>query len=70
MDGQLTKMGFDSLTDEELIGLRVVFRRAFNRQVASGTASGTKVAAACLNEVDARLARRGVLDPSTGRSSK
>lgn len=42
-DGRPT---FDTLTDEELLGLRV--------------------AAACLNEVDKRLSRRGRLDMRTG----
>jgi len=55
----------DSLTDEELIGLRQVFRRLLDQAI-GGTASGTRVAAACLNEVDARLSARGRLNMRTG----
>lgn len=57
---------FDTLTDEELLSLRVVFRRLLDQAIGSGTTAGTRAAAACLNEVDERLSRRGRLDMRTG----
>lgn len=58
---------FDSLADDELIALRRLFRAQLGLMFDRGaSAEAARPMAACINEVDARLARRGRLDLSTG----